>query len=511
MSYSLPQTDDHPEPSTNPAHSDQSILSDSEQPDTGYRVLSPTFDPGFRLDEVEKKLGLSQSTQAPGTLEESSRRREKEEEVMGTETVREPEFTLVDSPIAPLQTRYSTPQEQNPLHSYSLTCDKSDQQTGSEETLDPRPRSPTGIQLSELSVISEKRSGSLSIQSLGKEEPVARAGTPFIPVVSPSSSRPSSPHMAESPVRPYTEPRLVVTSPDVESLGSEDRFLPSGIDHSIHLKDVQLHLDSEKSIGSFPSQPLTRQRSLDDPSPPSQLILPLLEQSPDSLRPPEPLSWSYEKCLTTLRDSNFHSFVPAGRIKQPRSWWKALLVCCKSRPRLSQERRVDFDFLLALERRPLGSQEVDIALLSSLWQCHFPEEQFTTESSVWQSLGFRTSDPRAEASSLCFLQLLYLAQKQPDLCSQLLLRSLLRGASFRFALEVCALTRLTAKIAKSGSLTSLLIDSEDIFATFNEYFAGALRLWLEEHEREGLVDWQALETRLRRNPRAVLRGAHSVP
>jgi len=517
MSYSLPQTDDHPEPSTNPAHSDQSVLSDSEQQETGCGVLLSAFDPGSKLDEVEseRKLGLSQSTQAPATLEESSRRR-KEEEMAGTRELREPESSQMDSPLDPLRTRYPTSKDQETLSRYSLASDKYDQQTVSEETLDPRPHTPPGIQLSELSVISEKRSGSLSIQSGGREETTSRACTPFIPALFPSFSRPSSPPMAENHIRPQTEPRLVGTSPDIESLGSEDRLIsPNNAQaQSVLLEDVELRLDSEKSIGTFPSQPLTRQRSLDDPPPPSQLILPLLEEpdSLDSRQASKTLIWSFEECLSALKASNFQSFVPAGRIKQPRSWWKTLLVCCKSRPRLSQERRADFDFLLALERRPLGSQQVDIALLASLWQCHFPEEQFTPESPVWLSLGFRTSDPRAEASTLCFLQLLYLAQKQPDLCNQLLLRSLRRGALFRFSLEVCAITRLAAKIAKSGSLTSLLIDSEDVFATFNEYFAGALRLWLEEQGRsQGQVDWQLLETRLRRNPRAVLRSAHSVP
>lgn len=514
MSYSLPQTDDLPEPSTNPAHSDQSALSDSEQPDTGYGVLCPPLDQG--CDDTEKKLGLSQSTQAPATLEESSRRRRQDMDPCMTreETmeVRDLESTRQDSPSDWGKGRYQVSREQDTQGEYSLPTEKYEEKPVFEEIIDPGPCTPRGAEVPELSIISEKRSGSVSLQSAGREDSSSRACTPMVPTLFPSFSRPSSPPLAEHMIRPQTEPRLEMTSPDLESLGSEDRLLsPSrNLVNFMGLEEVKLQLESEKSIEAFSSQPLTRQRSLDDPIPPSELILPILEEQklPETRQSSENLICTYAECLATLRTSNFHSFVPEGRINQPRSWWKALLLCCKSRPRLSQETRADFDLLLALERRPLGSQQVDIAMLSSLWQCHFPEEQFSIESEVWLSLGFRTRDPRAEASTLCFLQLLYLAQEHSELCTQLLLRSLLRGAMFLFALEVCAITRLSAKIAKSGSLTSLLIASNDVFATFNEYFVGSLRLWLEEHQRsQGQVDWQQLEARLRRNPRAVLRSA----
>ena len=461
----------------------------------GHNKLQQSTDLGYDQEQAGTDPRLTQSIALSTTVDETTRRREK---VMESPRTREEILAeLMESPSDQRRLLYQSTKDQETADGYSIVTEYYE---GKERGCEERPSTPFMPQVMELSVISEKRSPSLSMQSGGKDDSM----TP-IPV---TVTHPNSPVLPEKAPRPHTEPGLIVTSsPDSDCLESDERLLsspanPTSVLNSIstvRFDDIKLQPEADKSIGGFSSQPLTRQRSFDDPVPLSHLF-PI---EPQSSTDPKPVYLSYNECLLALHSSDCHNFISAGRIQRNTNWWKSMF-CCVARTELSEKSSEDLDLLLALDRRPVGIQGVDNAMMRSLWNCHFPEEDFSLESCIWQSIGFRTPNPRAEASTLCILQLLYLSHNQPDLSSQLLLRSLLRGLSFNFALEICGITHLTVKLARAGKMNARIMRSDDVFDTFNDYFVRLVRLWLSEHVKTaGEVDWKGLEGRVIRSPKMV--------
>ena len=347
----------------------------------------------------------------------------------------------------------------------------------------------------------------------------------------PPQPPPTSPLMEEEKVELFHSeqvnvPRrvaLVFSSPvvliDPDQL-SEDESHPRPTDSVAHgddqpfsPNDVQfIDVESEPRASQPPVEegkaslePFHRQPSSDDsPVVPRLSLERRFTPSSEHLR----IKMTYWHCLTGLKGSSLSPFMPTLKEKRPARCWDALFRCCGSTVALSQAKQHDCDVIAALAKRPIGSLDIDLNLMYSVWCFHFPTENFTAESVIWTDIGFKNANPRTEVVTLEMLQILFLAMEQPTTAQALLAFSRKRGATFSFALEIAAVTQLAVKVVKSRRLDTLLQDSPSVFDSFNTFFLGCLRKWFSAFQRSpNRVDWIQLEELVRKRPREVLASA----
>jgi hypothetical protein len=184
--------------------------------------------------------------------------------------------------------------------------------------------------------------------------------------------------------------------------------------------------------------------------------------------------------------------------------------CCRGGNREPMETESQCRLLLALDKRPVGDGEVDRRLLYSVWRQLRPGRAYANPNEEWVTVGFRTKDPRTEASTLVLLQLLFLLSERSAYAIRLQEVSKKRGTVFPFAEECMAVVSLALKVLKSGALAAVIHETRDASATFSLFFLGCLDAWLSEHMRSpGYVDRAMLEASVSRNPRAVVQHAQS--
>ena len=181
----------------------------------------------------------------------------------------------------------------------------------------------------------------------------------------------------------------------------------------------------------------------------------------------------------------------------PRGCLQAILKCC-SLPPLSPKNKRECDILLSLSERSIEDKDLGQSLIYSIWTFAFPGETFTPENAgIWRDLGFRSCDPRTEATALELLQLLYLFSEEPEVTKELLRLSRTRGRVFNFVGEITQITKLVTRVLRSGKLNSRL--QKDVWKGFNTCFLSCVHSWGSERSAKGDIDWHRLEERLRKD------------
>ena len=286
-------------------------------------------------------------------------------------------------------------------------------------------------------------------------------------------------------------------SPQVRAVlvdSSKFTFGPPALSHSS--SDSELPIDE-----TVADHPQFRRKVSDHPEVP-RLNLGLIrpQEQPNRL-----IQLTYTQCVQLLI-TDIEKYMSPRVEPKPKCCAQWLFSCCKR----SNDRQNEVDLqsrtLLALDKRPLGEEDLDKRVIYSVWRLLRPGRNLIVPSEEWLSVGFRTKDPRKEASSLAFLQLLYLLSEKTAYSAKLLDAAKQRGTAFPFAQECISAVSLAVKVFKSGDLNSILQEKRDVFGTFNVYFLGCLDMWFREHQRSpGYVDRSLLETAVRRNPKLLLR------
>lgn len=220
--------------------------------------------------------------------------------------------------------------------------------------------------------------------------------------------------------------------------------------------------------------------------------------------PIQPTHLTYSQCFQLLAQEGLKETSPRTQSTR-QGCLQRLLLCCRERTRVPVELERQSRLLLALGKRPVGEEEVDRRLLYSVWRQLRPGQNYANPSEEWTLVGFRTKDPRTEASTLALLELLYLMTERSAYAARLLEASKKRGSAFMFAEECMAAVSLALKVMKAGTLAPVVQETKDAAATFALFFLGCLDVWFTEHIRSpGYVDRAMLEISVSKNPRAIV-------
>lgn len=319
----------------------------------------------------------------------------------------------------------------------------------------------------------------------------------------------------EAPTPPICLPQA---PPALATLGPED--LKSLISPQVHavLVDSSKFTFGPRATSLESSQEEVQALGLEDPAPEEpetrkkerpeipRLNLELLQHN-------NPLNRlvhiTYSQCLHLLSEEGDKESSLSPEPKR-QNCMQRLWQCCKGGSREPAEIEAQCRLLLALDKRPVGDEELDRRLLYSVWRQLKPGQNYTNPSEEWLTVGFRTKDPRTEVSTLVLLQLLFLTSERSAYANRLLEVSKKRGTAFLYAEECIAAVSLALKVLKSGALAAVIRETKDAPATFSLFFLACLDTWLHEHMRSpGYVDRAILEANVRRNPRAMVQYAQS--
>jgi len=332
------------------------------------------------------------------------------------------------------------------------------------------------------------------------------------PFSSPKSVEPAA---AETDDEAPNPPPAQSTPAPLATLGPED--LKSLISPQVHTVLVDSSkftfgprvssLESSQGEIQFPDSPNSpevKKKVAEHPEIP-RLNLDLVKPYSAPIRP---IQLTYAQCLQLLSGEGGKES-PRSR-PTPQSCLQRLLRCCRESNRQPVEVERQSRLLLALDKRPVGEEEVDRRLLYSVWRQLRPGRNFANPCEEWTLVGFRTKDPRSEASTLALLELLFLMSERSAYANRLLEASKKRGTAFLFAEECLAAVSLALKVLKAGALAPVVRETKDATATFALFFLGCLDVWFTEHVRSpGYVDRAMLEVRVSKNPRAIVLHAQS--